>query len=124
MIVSVTKKERTFAMATLSILNQVKGPLPIHSNFKAPSDGPACLVLSGSVWSATADKLIGVELQLDGKVIGSAAIFSNGASTHRAVVPSNIPATLSIGQHALTLRPLNSSTTSDHNDLFDVILLY
>ena len=111
-------------MAILSILNQVKGPLPIHSNFKAPSDGPACLVLSGSVWSATANQMIGVQLELDGKVIGSATIFSNGASTHRAVVPSYIPVTLSIGPHTLTLLPLNSSTTSDYNDWFDVILLY
>jgi len=78
-------------MPILSILNQAKGPLPIKVNFNAPSDAPSCLVLSGSVWSATAGQVIGVQLELDGKVIGSAAICSNGASTHRAVVPSYIP---------------------------------
>ena len=111
-------------MATLSILNQAKGGLPISANFSAPSDGPSCILLSGSVWSRTANQMIGVGLELDGKVIGSASIFSNGASTHRAVVPSYIPVTLSFGSHKLTLVPLNSATTSDGNDLFDVVLLY
>ena len=110
-------------MPMLSILNQAKGPLPIHTKFNAPSDGPTCLVLSGSVWSVKANELIGVQLELDGKVIGSAAIYSNQPSTHRAVVPAYIPVNLSFGQHTLTLLPLNSSTTSDPNDFFNVILL-
>ena len=111
-------------MPTMSILNQAPGPLPIQAKFKAPSDGPACIVLSGSVWSATANQMIGVKLELDGLPIGSAAVFSNGASTHRAVVPSYIPVTLSFGTHTLTLVPLNAVTTADLNDLFDVMLLY
>jgi hypothetical protein len=110
-------------MPILSILNQVKGPLPIKATFKALSDGPSCFVLSGSVWSPTAGQVIGVQLELDGKVIGSASICSNGATTHRAVVPSYIPVTLTFGQHTLTLLPLNSSTTADQNDFFDVVLL-
>ena len=109
-------------MGMLSILNQAKGPLPIQTSFKAPSDGPTCLVLSGSVWSARANQMIGIQLQLDGKVIGSAEIFSNGASTHRAVVPSYMPVTLAFGQHTLSLVALNSATTSDFNDFFNVTL--
>jgi hypothetical protein len=111
-------------MATLSILNQAKGPLPISASFSAPSDGPACFVLSGSVWSGTANQTIGVILELDGKAIGSAMIFSNASSTHRAVVPSYIPVTLTFGSHKLTLVALNSATVSDLNDPFDVVLLY
>ncbi len=111
-------------MATLSILNQAKGPLPINASFTAPSDGPACFALSGSVWSGSANQTIGVVLQLDGVTIGSASIFSNAASTHRAVVPSYIPVKLTIGPHKLTLIGLNAATTSDLNDYFDVVLLY
>ncbi len=110
-------------MPILSILNQAKGPLPIQAHFSSPTDGHACLVLSGSVWSGTANQLIGVQLELDGKVVGSAAIYSNGVATHRAVVPSYIPVTLTFGQHTLALIPLNSATTSDSNDVFDVTLL-
>jgi hypothetical protein len=111
-------------MAVLSILNGAPGPLPISATFNAPSDAPSCFALSGSVWSLTANQMIGFSLQLDGVTIGSAAIFSNTSSTHRAVVPSYIPVTLTFGPHKLTLIPLNSYTTSDQNDLFNVVLLY
>src|SRR4051812_20354019 len=103
-------------MAILSILNQAKGALPINTTFKAPSDAPACFILSGSVWCQHANQMVGIQLQVDGKVIGSASIFSNLASTHRAVVPSYIPVTLSIGTHTVSVLPLNPSTTTDYND--------
>jgi len=111
-------------MPTMSLLNQAKGPLPITVNFSAPSDGASFFGITGSVWSQTANVMIGVGVELDGKPIGSASIFSNGASTHRNVVPSYIPANLAFGKHTLTLVPLTGSTISDVNDLFDVILLY
>jgi hypothetical protein len=111
-------------MPVLSILNQTAGPLPISTTFNAPSDGPACFALSGSVWSTTANEMLGVAVQLDGVTIGSASIFSNASSTHRATVPSYIPVTLTFGPHKITLLPLNSSTISDLNDLFDLVLLY
>jgi hypothetical protein len=111
-------------MAILSLLNQAKGPLPISAKFNAPSDAPSCFVLSGSVWCQTAGQMIGVQLELDGKVVGSASILSNGPSTHRAVVPSYIPVNLTFGPHTVTLIALNSVTTSDYNDLFDVVLQY
>jgi hypothetical protein len=44
--------------------------------------------------------------------------------THRAVVPSYIPVNLTFGPHKITLLPATADTTSDYNDLFDVILIY
>ena len=111
-------------MAFMSILNQHVGPLPITTTFTAPSDGPACFVLSGSVWSQTANQMIGVTLEVDGAAVGAAAIFSNGVSTHRAVVPSYIPVTLKIGAHKITLVASNTATISDGNDKFDLGFLY
>lgn len=111
-------------MPIMSILNQAKGGLPISASFAAPLDGPACIVLSGSVWSGTANQVIGVSLDLDGKVIGTASIFSNGASTHRAVVPSYIPVVLTFGTHKITLVASTATTTSDFNDFYDVVLVY
>lgn len=111
-------------MPIMSLLNQAKGPLPISVSFTAPSDGTSCIAISGSVWSQSANTLIGVTVELDGTPIGSASIFSNGASTHRAVVPSYIPVTLSFGAHKLTLVPANPGTVSDFNDFFDILLLY
>ena len=111
-------------MPVMSILNQAKGALPISVSFNAPLDGPACLVLSGSVWSGTANQMIGVGLELDVVAIGSASIFSNLNGTHRAVVPSYIPINLTFGTHKLTLGPSTAATTSDFNDCYDVVLIY
>ena len=111
-------------MPVMSILNQAKGGLPVSASFDAPLDGPACLVLSGSVWSGTANQIIGVALELDGKPIGSASIFSNLNTTHRAVVPSYIPVNMTFGTHKITLVPSTTATTSDYNDFYDVVLIY
>ena len=111
-------------MAVQIILNQQKGPLPLTASFNAPSDGPSCLVVSGSVWTQTANQVIGIEVSLDGKPIGSASIFSNAVATHRAVVPTYIPLKLTFGQHKLVLSAATPVTISDSNDLFDVMIEY
>jgi hypothetical protein len=111
-------------MAILQILNQAKGPLPLKATFNAPSDGPTYFTLAGSVWSSTANQMIGVSLEIDGKTIGSAEIYSNGVSEHRAMVPVQITTTLTIGAHTLTLVPLNAATISDFNDVYNVSLFF
>jgi hypothetical protein len=111
-------------MPILPIISQAKGPLPISVNFNAPSDAPACFVLSGSGWCPSTDQIIGVTLQLDGTSIGSAAIWSNQHSIHRAFVPAYIPVTLTFGQHTVKLVASNGNTTTDLNDFFNVVLDY
>ncbi len=111
-------------MAVQIILNQQKGPLPLTASFNAPTDSPSCLVVSGSVWTQSANQTIGIEVSLDGKPIGSASIYSNLASTHRAVVPTYIPLQLSFGQQKVVLSAATSATVSDLNDFFDVVLEY
>jgi hypothetical protein len=105
------------------ILNQQKGPLPIAVSFNAPTDGPSCLVVSGSVWTQSANHMIGIEVSLDTKPIASASIYSNAPSTHRAVVPTYIPLTLTFGKHEIFLGA-TPGTVSDSNDFFDVVLEY
>src|SRR5262249_37688290 len=111
-------------MALLVIANQQKGPLPLTLPFNSPTDGQASLMITGSVWTGTANQLIGIQVTLDGQPIGSAEIYSNLATTHRAVVPTYIPVKLKIGAHKVGLQVLNSVTTSDFNDFFDVVLFY
>src|SRR5215216_3099268 len=102
-------------MAIQMLVQQV-GPLPIQANFQAPGDGPMYLVVSGSVWSLSANVTIGIAVSIDGQVVGHARIFSNGASTHRAVVPAYIPVKLQQGQHTLKLAADTPQTLSDYND--------
>jgi hypothetical protein len=111
-------------MAIQVILNQKKGPLPLTASFSAPSDAPSCLIVSGSVWTQTANQTIGITVSLDGQAIGSASIWSNLQATHRAVVPTYIPVKLKFGQHQLVLSVTPGGTISDINDFFSVVLEY
>ena len=112
-------------MAVQVIINQQKGPLPINSTFSAISSAPGYLEVAGSVWTQSANSLIGIQVLLDGTVLGTAQLFSNTASTHRAVVPAYFKIQLTQGQHTLTLKPNPGSTTvSDVNDFFTVAIHY
>ena len=111
-------------MAIQPILAQV-GPLPLSAGFNALSDSPAYVEVQGSVWTTTANQMIGIDVALDGNKIGTAQIFSNTASTHRAVVGVYIPVKLTQGQHKLTLSAKSgSTTTSDFNDYYTVVIHY
>ena len=100
-----------------------QGPLPITVNFNALSDAPVYLEVNGSVWTQSANTMIGIQIAVDGAALGKAQIFSNTASTHRAVVPAYIPLQLKFGQHSLTLSAL-PNTVSDVNDFYTAVLHY
>lgn len=112
-------------MAIQVILNQKPGPLPLTATFNSLSDAPSTLIVSGSVWSIAVNQTIGISIQLDGVQVGTAQLFSNTGSTHRAVVPAYIPIKLQQGQHKLTLALMpNTQTTSDLNDYFTAVIDY
>jgi len=111
-------------MAVQVIMNQQKGPLPVKASFNSPSSAPMYLEVTGSVWTTTANQLIGIGVNIDGAAVGSAQVFSNTASTHRPVVSSYILVKLDQGQHTVTLGPSTPTTTSDGNDFFTVVLHY
>jgi hypothetical protein len=108
-------------MAIQVIVNQA-GPLPITETFQAPSDAPIYLEVNGSVWTQTTDSLTGIAISLDGEQIGRALIWSNGPSTHRAVVPAYVQVELTEGDHTLTLSVDNA--ISDYNDYYTAVLHY
>jgi hypothetical protein len=111
-------------MADVQLIVDQAGPLPIKATADIESDGPAVLTLAGSVWSQTSNTMIGVSLLVDDEPAGSARIFSNGPSTHRAVVPVTIPYTFTIGSHTFTLEPMTTQTISDGNDFFTLGVQY
>jgi hypothetical protein len=111
-------------MSVQVILSQ-KGPLPITATFNAPGDIPVYLEINGSVWTQTANQMIGIQVQLDGQNLGQANIFSNAAATHRAVVPGYFKAQLKFGvQHKLVLSAATGTTVSDLNDFFTAVIHY
>ena len=110
-------------MAIQVILSQ-KGPLPITANFSAPGDMPMYIEVNGSVWTQSANVMIGIAIQLDGKSVGTAQIFSNANATHRAVVPAYIAVKLKQGQHTLQLSAAPGTTVSDYNDWYTAVIHY
>lgn len=110
-------------MAIQVILSQA-GPLPITANFNAPGDSPMYIEVNGSVWTQSLNAVIGIAIQLDGKSVGTAQVFSNANATHRTVVPAYIPVKLSQGQHKLQLSAAPGTTVSDFNDFFTAVIHY
>lgn len=109
---------------SVQVIVQQAGPLPIKATFQALGDFPMYLEVNGSVWSQTANVLIGIRINLDGQDVGHAKIFSNGTATHRAVVPAYVPIKLSQGTHTLTLSADTTQTVSDLNDFYTAVIHY
>src|SRR5258707_2966294 len=106
----------------IQVIVQQAGPLPITASFQAISDDPMYLEINGSVWSQSVNQMIGISISLDGVDVGPAQIYSNGNTTHRAVVPVYIPIELGPGQHTITLSPSDAATTSDSNDFYTAVI--
>ncbi|MGH9802092.1 MAG: hypothetical protein ACRD82_17155, partial [Blastocatellia bacterium] len=86
------------------VLLNAAGPLPLSVTFAAESDDPITFFVAGSCWTQTTNAEIGFAVILDGTQIGVATIFSNGPTTHRAVVPQFIPWQFDeMGNHTLEL---------------------
>ena len=109
---------------SVQMIVQQAGPLPIKATFQALGDFPMYLEVNGSVWSQSANVVIGIKINLDGQDVGQAKIFSNGTATHRAVVPAYIPIKLSQGTHTLTLSADTAQTVSDYNDFYTAVIHY
>ena len=109
-------------MAVQVIIMQA-GPLPITQTFNAPGDDPMYIEVNGSVWSQSENTLLGIDIALDGQPVSVAQVFSNGSSTHRAVVPAYISVQLTEGEHTLTLSS-SGVTVSDYNDLYTAVIHY
>jgi hypothetical protein len=110
-------------MAIQVILSQ-KGPLPLSANFNAPGNQPMYIEVNGSIWTQTANVMIGIAIALDGHNVGTAQVFSNANATHRPVVPAYIAVKLEQGQHTLTLSAAPGTTVSDFNDLYTAVIHY
>jgi hypothetical protein len=111
-----------FEMSVQVLINQA-GPLPITATFDSLGDFSAYVEVNGSVWSQTANVMIGIDIQIDGQKAGTAHIFSNGGSTHRAVVPAYIQVKLNQGPHKITLSAA-ANTVSDFNDYYTAVIHY
>lgn len=68
--------------------------------------------------------MIGVQVNLDGQVLGNPEIWANPTLTHMAFVPALYPVTLQQGQHKITLSVTGVGCVGDLNDHYSVALFY
>jgi hypothetical protein len=111
-------------MQVQQLINQA-GPLPLKGGFIADTKDSALLVVTGSLVSQTANVLLQMSVSLDGKQIGVAQLWSNGANTHR-VLPTlfiGLPP-LGPGQHTIMLNLLSPYSGADLNDYFSASLIF
>jgi hypothetical protein len=114
-------KEASIAAAG-TIMNGRPGPLPFEATFMT-SGGPIVILASGSGFSASGARVLGMDVLVDGLVRGEARVYTNEASSHRAFVTSGIPVTgLKGGTHTLRL-VAHTGTQTDGNDFFTVTVL-
>lgn len=113
-------------MANAIVIYDGPGPLPQTASFSSPSDGAVIFVLSGTSRTSSAPVLTGINLSLDGNVIGTAALcWQNQNDNHMAMRTTYIPFnSLSYGAHTIAINNANSNTITDVNDYFQVTLLY
>jgi hypothetical protein len=111
-------------MGIIPILNQHQGALPITVSFKSPTNEGAYIQVSGSVSSVQSDVICGIQILIDGAVVGAAKIYSNNHTVHRAVVPVFVKAPDDFDPHDLTLAPLNDQSYGDHHDFYTAVLMY
>jgi len=107
----------------LVLFANTPGPLPIKHEFEAPSDAPVNLFVSGSARTGSAPTLLAVDIELDGKVIGSIVEWFNENESHRALVPVVIPVQFGFGPHSIRLVPQSGATITDSNDHFNAVIM-
>jgi len=109
-------------MAVTESLINAPGPLPITSPFTAEGEGPVLFFVAGSAW-AGAEAKIGINVLLDGELLGVCVGYTNEGWSHKTLVPIFLPAKLTQGDHKLTLEAF-PGTNTDENDFFTVTLFY
>jgi len=105
------------------IANNLTGPLPLDIPFNPPLDGPVTIAFSGSAWASVSNTLIGVDVLLDGALLGTALLYSNQTQEHRTLPTQFFASKLSDGAHTITLRATNANTTSDANDFYSLWII-
>ena len=120
--VTVTGKLTVNRFHSTQLINSL-GPLPLTSASFNSSGGTLMLFYSGSGYSNTNGRMIGMTVKIDGNVVDQTGVFANVYNTHLAFVPKQwILTGIAAGPHTVTLEVMNAYTLTDPNDIFEVML--
>jgi hypothetical protein len=112
-----------------TIVIQASGPLPLKGMFTLrDSPYPASLVVYGSAFALKEKAALGCTISVNGTIVGQpAAIFSNHAKTHFALVPGAVAIQSDVASgggvdYTVEIDVLTADTVTDYNDTFLVVL--
>ena len=100
------------------------GPLPVEGKFKS-SGGTLIISVAGSGWSSTQPQLIGMNVSVNGKQVGTAQVWTNEADSHKAFV-STFPVVYArdVGPGPVTIKlDKFEETNTDENDFYRVTVV-
>ena len=124
--INVTQDIRCARWKVTRIIQQARGPLTgngLSGNFTS-AGGMLLIFAFGSGFSRTAGRMIGMQINVDDMMMGSASIYANEASSHKSFVGTGIMITsVGAGSHTLKIYNLNLDTQTDANDIFDVTVM-
>ena len=107
------------------VLNQQPGPLPAAGlSGKFTSGGGTLLIIASGSGFAAGAGIVGMNIEVDGNLKGSAKCFTNEPNSHKSFTANALVVTgIAAGSHVLLLLPLAATTESDGNDFFSVTVL-
>ena len=104
------------------------GTLPYQFSYTPDNDQDVLIQLAGSAWSGTANVSIGLYVKIGGVQVTKTEVFSNGASTHRSLIPGNANYTFPLNVVDDQIQPveieigvISSETVFDVNDSVSLI---
>lgn len=96
------------------------GALPHSFSYTPESDSPVIIYFSGSAWTSVANTPIGLKLTINGADITTTTIWSNGPTTHRALVPSLVKYKFPLNVVNGVVQPVTITISALANTIFDV----
>ena len=106
------------------LFSQTPGPLPLTTTYTTQG-GALMFYASGSAWCYAGGQTIGMNVVIDGNVVGTAKVFTNEGWSHKSLVANGIVVKgIPAGTHTiqLTQLPLSIERT-DYNDYFDLTVI-
>jgi hypothetical protein len=106
------------------LFNTAFTQFPMSVKFTPRDTAPAQLYITASAFSTAPNQMIGVNVALDDKPLGSMVIFANEAQSHKALVTTLFSVQFAdLNPHTLTFTAATPYTKCDKNDIFGAALL-
>lgn len=105
------------------VINNLPGPLSQNGYAFFSHGGPLVMNASGSGFLGSGNPIIGMNVFVDGVMVGTSKVYANNAGVHMAFVPIFVDLKgVGGGRHVIQLQSLNQTST-DVNDSFNVTVI-